>query len=460
MREYMKSFRQQLKANREQINQISNILLADSTDYTKNSYLKMLAVILQQANEIPEEQLSMYRRVVLGANAEYSVEDFLRMALEIDIETYNNFLMDMKKTPLGYRFLLDGLVIIMSAQDQEEQMQFIAELFQDLEVAKKEIEVLINIAQGIIKSDEELFWYVSELNLEHITNQVYSEYVDVIPRSTHYINDKMIVISSTSKTAMEIKELEELIKHPVPVVKIIGLHINLLGRELWFKEKKEVVFESCTFVGGGSSSLHLEGCENIIIKDTTFKSFSNRVLQLEEISGAVDIRNCAFLDCKLVAVRERFKECIAGVIFSNHPECIQAVNIIDSTFTNCGILCQGIEIGGTMGRDRRKPEGAETMDLETGNHPWEEDDIILSQWEMTIGILGNIVCSVINCKFNDCTVSNGRNIADTLGTGCGYRIHYKGIGSPTYMDLELFNKGSKLTNCTLDKQTKFYVNNR
>ena len=62
---------------------IANAELAESSDYIKNGYLKMLAVVMQQSGNILKTQLEVFRRIVEGAKVENAAEDYLRMALDI-----------------------------------------------------------------------------------------------------------------------------------------------------------------------------------------------------------------------------------------------------------------------------------------------------------------------------------------------------------------------------------------
>lgn len=78
MSEKMKQLRQYMKDNRGSEKTIQNSLLAENTQYEKNNYFTLLAVILQQVDNIPSGQLAMYKRLVAGASVEHSVEEYLQ----------------------------------------------------------------------------------------------------------------------------------------------------------------------------------------------------------------------------------------------------------------------------------------------------------------------------------------------------------------------------------------------
>ena len=77
-----------LHKNRAELYPIENELLNSETDFIVNGYMKMLAVILQQPNEIHEGQIAIYKRLLASVNTDKSVEDYLRMALEITVEEF------------------------------------------------------------------------------------------------------------------------------------------------------------------------------------------------------------------------------------------------------------------------------------------------------------------------------------------------------------------------------------
>lgn len=445
MYENIKQLEEYLKSNKEGNNPIHNKLLENGTDYLINSYLKMLAVILQIEQKVSEEQLVMYLKIVLGIHTENSVKDYLRMALEMEIEDYNNFIEDMRYSPLGYRFLLDAFVMISASETQKKQMQFIAELMQSLEIEEKESKKLIMLARSITELNEELFWHSSELEPDCITSLVYYDYIKIIHRSKIVSNDNMIVICSMDKESITVEEVEKQCCHSVPLVKMIGINLELNGKELFFRNAEKIVIDSCTFIGGRSSSFQFEKCKNITITNTNFKNFSNRTLQLEMISGIVNIQNCKFIDCRLLAFKRKLKELIAGVIYSYHPKSIKEVSIQDTIFTNCGILCQGFNLD-------EDEEDMEFIRLKQ----FDKQEIRLLNDEFGIGFIANIVCDVVDCQFNNCKIED-KNEAKVFSFQ--YQ-DYEYTEDDYWYDVfyQLFNTGSTMESCTLnDTDFQYYV---
>lgn len=74
---------------------IYNSVLNMETDYIKNLYFKMLAVILQQGQEISDSQRALFERQVAGVECDYQVTDYFRQALEIEIEEYVDLYLTM-----------------------------------------------------------------------------------------------------------------------------------------------------------------------------------------------------------------------------------------------------------------------------------------------------------------------------------------------------------------------------
>lgn len=55
-----------LDKNKAKNYQVPNAMLQEETDYIKNSYFKMLAVLLQQASAIQPSQEDLFARMVEG----------------------------------------------------------------------------------------------------------------------------------------------------------------------------------------------------------------------------------------------------------------------------------------------------------------------------------------------------------------------------------------------------------
>ncbi len=466
MSEKMKQLRQYMKDNRGNSKPIQNSLLEENTQYEKNNYFTLLAVILQQVDNIPSGQLAMYKRLVTGALVEHSVEEYLQKALDIEIEDYENFIENNKDTQLGFRFLLDAYVIT-SILEMEEQIQMVDDIVQALDVGRKEEQYLRGVAKRIVKSDDLLFWEIQEKELYTISESVFEDYLALMDKSTTFSNDRITIVKLTAREHVTVSDLEKLQEASTPCIKIIGANVDLKGYEVTFCGKEEIIFESCTFTGGGDSTLNFQACDKIIIKNTTFNHFSNRVLQISVVE-TLDIQGCNFNDCIYLTTDNQLENLLSGVIYSHTRNVDNSdsggifkffkkldsdsgevdnsdsdgsfnffdnfdigsckVNILDSTFHNCGCLYQG------------------RLEWNHFNGKYMEADRTDGLGDIT-GILSNIACSVINCEFTDCKLS----------------MKYKGKVAvcnevkvySSRREMGLFDNQSKATNCVFNDSAEF-----
>lgn len=135
---------------------IYNQYLNQETDYIKNAYFKMLAVILQQA-EISNEQRNLFGRMIAGMATDYTEEDYLRQALEIEIKEYVDFSEQCKEMDLKYRFLLDALLLTALDNKDQDQLSLVANFMEALKLQKNEVKYLSMLARSILEQSSLLY---------------------------------------------------------------------------------------------------------------------------------------------------------------------------------------------------------------------------------------------------------------------------------------------------------------
>ena len=118
---------------------VSNRSLSDSTDYMKNGYLKLLAVVMQQSGKISPSQLGMFGRIVEGAGVEYTADDYIRMALEIEIDEFVEFSRECRENSLRYRWALDAIILTCVQTETPEQVRLIAQICEAYGILKDEL---------------------------------------------------------------------------------------------------------------------------------------------------------------------------------------------------------------------------------------------------------------------------------------------------------------------------------
>ena len=368
----------------------------------------------------------------------------MQKVLDIEIEDYENFIENSKDTQLGFRFLLDAYVIT-SILEMEEQIQMVDDIVKALDVERKEEQYLREVAKRIVKFDDLLFWEIYEKELDTISESVFEDYLALMDKSTTFSNDRITIVKLPDRVCVTVSDLEKLQEASTPCIKIIGANVDLKGYEVTFCGKEEIIFDSCTFTGGGDSSLNFQSCDKIIIKNTTFNYFSNRVLQISGVK-TLDIQDCSFSDCIYLTTDNQLKNLLSGVIYSHTRNVDNSdsdglfnrfanldwgsckVNILYSTFYNCGCLYQGYLDNYNISN--------QVMDA---HYTDRVGDIT--------GILSNIACSVIDCEFTDCNlfINYGENIV--FDNAVEVYSSKKQMG--------LFDNQSKATNCVFNDSAEF-----
>lgn len=353
------------------------------------------------------------------------MEEYLQKVLDIEIEDYENFIENNKDTQLGFRFLLDAYVIT-SILEMEQQIQMVDDILQALGVERKEEQYLREVAKRIVNSDDSLFWDIYEKELDIISENVFEDYLALMDRSTTFSNDRVTIVKPRARERVTVSDLEKLQETSTPCIKIIGANVDLKGYEATFCGKEEIIFDSCTFTGGGDSTLNFKQCDKIIIKNTTFNHFSNRVIQIKDVK-TLDIQGCNFDDCIYLTTGNKLRNLLSGVIYSLDNSSSK-VNILDSTFHNCGCLYQGY--------------------LDNYNI----NNMIMSahyndRFGDITGILSNIACSVIDCEFTDC------NLFINYGENIVFDNVVEVYSSKKQMGL--FDNQSKATNCVFNDSAEF-----
>ena len=321
------------------LNPIKNELLANSTDIIKNTYLKMLAVVLRQGNEVNEKQDTIFREIVAGAYVEYEAIDYLRMAKQLNESDISKFEELCSNTVLKYRFVLDSFVLSSLCGDSQEQCELIVEICDTVNIDKNEIGFLSLMAKAIVTMELTLY-----------ANAVYQKPTNIIDK-VYY--GYYLILQSYFK---EIKGIEiiqgfDFIERPISVVtadarSIGGLaYINMdltsivRNESLCFYNKTYLLISGCVFMGS-EYPIKIENCKDVKIINSKFMYFKKRALQIETINNVL-VDNSEFTSCFIEFVlRGRStvsspKTFAGGVVYSEKKD-IGVMVMNNCHFDSCG----------------------------------------------------------------------------------------------------------------------------
>lgn len=321
-----------LEKNRANVYPITNVLLEGETDYLVNGYLKMLAVILQQADEISEAQYFLYQRIIAGTNAENSAEDYFRMAMEIEIEDYLKFTAEVKELDLSYRFVLDAMLLTCVSSKNSEQLKLVAEFCEALVVDKEDLRNLTTITKEILCMATLGYWDILE---SRFPEYIFSGYIDLLPRECVMKNNNLTIFCPTCEQDVTIERLKSVANTSTMNVRMIDVKASLSADSLSFKNKKKIVVDGCVF-WGGTSTIHFENCEEVLITNCGFKNFNARTIEIKSVKY-LKIENSSFENCMYNhSEYGNSGRPLGGVIYSNVVDSIGEILIDNCSFDNCG----------------------------------------------------------------------------------------------------------------------------
>ena len=295
-------------------------MLENESDYIKNNYFKMLAVILQQGNEITEIQTIFYKRMLAGVKTEYAIEDYLRQALEIEINEFIDFTNQCSDMVLKYRFVIDAILLICCDKKDDKQIELVVSFMEFLKLKKEEIEYLSKLCKSILEQNFDIYLDVI-INNSGVVDLLYN-YID------SYISKFVQLEIFDNSNFKNIKEC-------TTFRNIMFKNITFKSGDLYdliFKENSNIIFKECEFIES-FWSIHFYNCKKIQFKNCKFKSFSQKVFTTEKVEKLYII-DCKFENCVAEYSSHTFGA-YAGIIYSkNNQNCINY--IINTDFLNCG----------------------------------------------------------------------------------------------------------------------------
>lgn len=325
-----------LTNNKAKTYPIENDMLHAATDFLLNGYLKMLGVILQQSSEITPAQLALYKRIIAGTETEKSAEDYLRMALEIEIEDYLHFTFEIKDLPIKYRFILDAILLTCISEKNTEQIQLVAEFSESLGIEKKELKYITTVAKAILCMDTSIYVDASEIEVRNIPENIFYGYIRLLANDCIIHNSKLTIFQPSCEEDVTVQRLSQISSIDTPVIKLNNVKVNLEDYPLEFADYEEVIFDGCEFIGGDKHTITFEKCENVIIYNSTFTNFNVRTISLDKVTR-VKLMNSTFDQCRMIyRSSSNDWEPLGGVIYTTSTEELEPILIDNCVFKYCG----------------------------------------------------------------------------------------------------------------------------
>ena len=314
---------------------IANSYLENNTDYIKNGYLRMLAVVMGQSGNVTKEQTELFKRIIEGAKVDEKAEDYLRMALEIEVNDFINFADECKDLELKYRFILDAIILTCVKDRTEGQLALISQFCESYGITKEELQYIAMMAKAILNMSSSDYVSAYEVGVSTVAEAIFRDYMYLISKSCIYHNDHMTILAPNHKEDVTVHILEKIKEIDTPVIRIVGAEISVSGYNFKIKDKEKVTLENCTFIGGSNFPIVFENCEDIIIKNCKFSNFQTRTLHINSVSE-IKFEKCEFTNCKYIHSLKGDYFQLGGVIYSNDPNNVKKLDIVNSSFNDCG----------------------------------------------------------------------------------------------------------------------------
>ena len=281
---------------------IKNALLESETDYIKNNYFRHLALTLTQKGEASENQRYLFSRMIEGVEAEDKIEDYLRQAMDIEIDQYIEFMDQLKEKEIRYRFLLDALLITCCDIHTEEQEELLACFMESLKLPLVEAGFICKIGRNVLEQDRDGYWELMKANesfsfrnlAKEYSIKYAGEYVAIASNEMVYwyfpvkreITKDMIYAGNVQGAFKGVKE-----------VRIRNAIFDVSAEELTFKECGNIILENCEF-RGGECNIHLIMDGEVEFRNCFFTDFTSQVM-IVGCSPKTSIRfqRCSFEKC-------------------------------------------------------------------------------------------------------------------------------------------------------------------
>lgn len=296
MNENIKKLMEFIDKNRYVNYPIENKELIAGEDYVKNLYLKMLAVMMQQAGQTDEVGTAFFTRIVAGAQTEQTVQDYRRQALEIEVEDFRKFTEVLQENPLKYRFVVDALLLTGIGSQSKEQQQLLVGVMEFLNIGKAEAVYLVQLSRSILMQDNAEYDKAEASRPKTISFELFLEYT----RLYAYVlsnDEEYIYISFPQKTEFELTQADLRAKK----IYLNNLKIALTEK-ITLETAEAVIIENCEFSEAGKKDddytyISIENNNEVDFIGCSFVDFQEAVIE-ERGNKAVHFEKCLFENCR------------------------------------------------------------------------------------------------------------------------------------------------------------------
>lgn len=372
--------------------------LGRCSENIKKVYITLLKIVLKDQEYIEEKQLVFLNRLMQSVNLENIELDY---AMETAEKNYVGaiggiFLKYFRTSELKYNFVLDLLLLLMQASDVQKHFMWL--ICENLEFKEPEISFLMNLATCILEEDSTSYMQLIERAPKKIKVKNFVCYVKsflvgrlidddtaVVYYSNNHLDDKPSFNEIFKSEEMSLERW--VFKQDLLVFE--NWQIDLTHKNWQFRNNQKVIFKNCEIIGD-NYPISFDGVAEIIIENSSFTYFSNRVFLINDCV-TLKITACQFKECVyLYDLYQNSNGCIYFIADKAITETdkVRSIEIVNSTFVDCSV--------------------------------WNKEGHYYSDY--SLGYSMNVPQRLINCNFKNCLSYMGTpkrlcNVGSTLFNG-------------------------------------------
>ncbi|WP_054939245.1 hypothetical protein [Paenibacillus ihuae] len=341
-KEKVNLLREAMNDNKAKLYAIMDHPLASQEEYYRDLYLKMLCLVAHYSDGMNDSQLFLLQRVILGVTKDTSMQEYIRRATEADKDFLDDFIEGFRTEELKFAYVVDSLVITaIGSQDTSQQLQFIAELSEQLQISAAEIKYLALLSQSIIEQNHDKYIAAEEIRPVSISSNMFYYYTKEYVQVFITTGDDLFSMVYQKRTLYNFEQQEGnylgltsmlMSKNNIHLENMI---INTADFQLIFEACEKVELVNCEFIGS-TNSIQFNYCEEIMLVNCLFRDFKARTLILKDVT-TTKIISCEFNQCMYPHTKDSGDwDNLGCVIWSQQPSKIQELLINQCSFKECG----------------------------------------------------------------------------------------------------------------------------
>lgn len=310
---------------------ITGHMMAETSDYQKNLYLKCLCMMSQFGDMISQEQIFLLQRLLAGIGGSEPLEVYMRQGLEADEATFAELVESALDAPMKRQFFFDVMLVNQITPPTSEAMVFLGALAEGLSIQKDELIYTAKICKALLEQEHDFTDVTTPKSMEFLSFFAYFKSCEV---GITYQEKRNTIRYFSEKTSYSIDpDIVDNDKLRIDNA-IISLHDHR-----FFKGCAEITFVDCEFTPGprflfGLTSVKFVDCKKISFINCRFSEFSCDICSFERCNQREFI-GCTFHNCMHTYNSGNSDWKAESQLFAQY-DCPTPLKLDHCIFNNCG----------------------------------------------------------------------------------------------------------------------------